>query len=128
MVSNGSVEHVRTCLNLVNLLHDFQGKIFSSEQVDKPKPHPDVYLHAIGNLDLKPNQIVVVEDSPTGVQAAKYAGLRVIGFLGAAHIHDGHADVLSTNGADYIAPNAESLFKILSALGASFHPPRLESI
>ena len=118
MVSNGSVRHVDRCLRLVRLRSALDGHIFSAEQVDRPKPHPDVYHLALEKLQLQPSDILVVEDSPTGVLAAKQAGLRVVGFLGAAHIHDGHDAELLECGADFIAADAKSLGKLLIGFGA----------
>ena len=118
MVSNGSVQHVERCLRHVNLLHALDGHIFSAEQVERPKPHPDVFEYAMEQLRLQPEDVVVVEDSPTGVQAAKRAGLRVIGFLAAAHIiQEDHEETLRGLGADYIAtdtPGLENIFRQLN--------------
>ena len=97
------------------MLHDFGGEIFSAKQVDRPKPYPDVYLHALRSVGLEPLQALVVEDSPTGIEAAKAAGLRVVGFLGASHITEGHGEQLKAKGADFLASDAEELRKILAA-------------
>lgn len=118
MVSNGSVRHVERCLRKVRLLNAVDGHIFSAEQVDKPKPHPDVYLLALDKIGVHPHQTIAVEDSPTGVRAAKSAGLSTIGFLGAAHIGLGHAEQLLDAGADHIAQDATALGKLLEAMGA----------
>ncbi|MBX2891251.1 MAG: HAD family phosphatase [Saprospiraceae bacterium] len=112
MVSNGSVRHVERCLRRVRLRSTLDGHIFSAEHVERPKPHPDVYHHALEKLQLQPADILVVEDSPTGVVAAKQAGLRVVGFLGAAHIHDGHDERLLECGADFIAADARGLGRL----------------
>lgn len=109
MVSNGSVAHVEKCLRRVNLLDALDGQIFSAYQVENPKPHPDVYLLALETLKLHPHETIVVEDSPTGVAAAKSAGLRVVGFLGAAHISDGHEIQLQSAGADFLVSDAKAL-------------------
>ncbi len=109
IVSNASTRHVEYCLGRLNLLHLLDGQIFSAEQVGKPKPHPEVYLLALETLQLAPEEVLVVEDSPTGVQSAKAAGLKVVGFLGAAHIHPGHDTRLLEAGADFLALEAEHL-------------------
>jgi len=118
MVSNGSVRHVDRCLRRVRLRSALDGHIFSAEHVQRPKPHPDVYHYAAEKLKLHASEMLVVEDSPTGVQAAKEAGLQVVGFLGAAHIFDGHEAQLRECGADHIAADAKSLGKLLESLGA----------
>ena len=118
MVSNGSVRHVERCLRKVRLRHALDGHIFSAEHVARPKPYPDVFELALEKLQLRPDEVLVVEDSPTGVTAAKQAGLRVVGFLGAAHIHNGHEALLLDCGADFIAADAKVLAKLLERFGA----------
>lgn len=118
MVSNGSVRHVERSLRRVRLRHALDGHIFSAEHVERPKPHPDVYELALRQLQLQPADVIVVEDSPTGVAAAKAAGLRVVGFLGAAHVQDGHAEKLLDHGADLLAPDAQALGRLLESWGA----------
>lgn len=117
IVSNASVRHVEYCLQRLDLYDALDGQIFSAEQVGQPKPHPEVYLLALHTLQLTPDDVLVVEDSPTGVQAAKAAGLRVIGFLGAAHIHPGHDIRLMDAGADYMAAEANQLTTLLQEFG-----------
>ena len=109
MVSNASAEHVERCMRQLELWHDFEGRIFSANHVERPKPHPDVYLHALETVGLAPGQAIAIEDSETGVAAAKAAGLRVAGLLAASHIGDGHADRLWARGADFVAADAGEL-------------------
>ncbi len=118
MVSNGSVLHVEKCLRRVRLHGALDGKIFSAEQVDNPKPSPDVYLFALESLGLSPKETLVVEDSVTGVLAAKSAGIQTVGFLGATHVHDGHGQKLWDAGADYVVPDAAGLAEVLKKKGA----------
>ncbi len=46
----------------------------SGDQVIHKKPHPEVFLLACQGLNLPPDQCVVIEDAPNGIQAAKAAG------------------------------------------------------
>ena len=117
IVSNASRRHVEYCLEKLGLLPWLDGQIFSAEQVGQPKPHPEIYLLAIKTLGLTADETLVIEDSPTGVRAAKSAGLRVVGFLGAAHIHPGHDTRLLEAGADVLAQEADQLAGIFQALG-----------
>jgi beta-phosphoglucomutase len=48
-------------------------------QVERAKPYPDVYLRAAERLGVKPENCVIFEDSPGGVEAGKRAGARVVG-------------------------------------------------
>lgn len=54
--------------------------IFSGDDVENGKPHPDLYLLAAKALGVDPRHCVVIEDSPTGVEGAVAAGMRVLGF------------------------------------------------
>jgi len=118
MVSNASLLGVEKCLKKLRLFEALDGFIFSAEQVDKPKPSPDVYLFAMEKLGLLPHETLVIEDSVTGVLAAKSAGIQTIGFLGASHIHDGHGQKLWEAGADYVEADAKSLSQLLKKKGA----------
>lgn len=55
--------------------------IVDGSQVRDPKPAPDVYLKAALDLGTKPANCIVFEDSPVGVEAARSAGMRVVGLL-----------------------------------------------
>lgn len=52
--------------------------IITACDVEKGKPSPDIYLKAAEELEVKPEQCVVFEDIPAGIQAGKAAGMRVI--------------------------------------------------
>ena len=49
----------------------------SSEEVDRGKPAPDVYLEATRRLGLPPARCAAIEDSANGIRSAHTAGLRV---------------------------------------------------
>lgn len=53
--------------------------IVNGQQVQNPKPDPEVYLRVAGGLCVPPANCVVFEDSASGVRAALAAGMRVIG-------------------------------------------------
>ena len=55
--------------------------IITREQVKKPKPDPEIYKEAVKQLNLKPKECIVIEDSVAGVEAAKRAGLFCIAVL-----------------------------------------------
>jgi HAD superfamily hydrolase (TIGR01509 family) len=52
--------------------------IVSSEEVERGKPAPDVYLEAARRLGIEPNRCAAVEDSSNGIRAARAAGMGVI--------------------------------------------------
>ena len=52
--------------------------IVGGEMVENAKPKPDLFLLTAKLLGVNPNKSVVLEDSPTGIEAAKAAGMKVI--------------------------------------------------
>jgi len=50
----------------------------SSEEVERGKPAPDVYLETARRLGVPPERLAAVEDSASGIRAAKAAGMRVV--------------------------------------------------
>jgi beta-phosphoglucomutase family hydrolase len=61
--------------------------LVTADDVRWGKPHPEVYLKAAAGLGLDPGACVVFEDAVVGVQAARAAGMRVIGVT-TAHTGD----------------------------------------
>lgn len=112
-VSNSSKAYVEHALDLLNVSHLFVDKIFSAEMVSAAKPSPLVYELALKTLQLHPNEVIVVEDSKAGAQAAIAAGLTVIGFLGGSHIRKGHKEQLERLGVRMFAKNHKTLTKLL---------------
>ena len=50
----------------------------SAEQIEHPKPAPDIYLYAAEKLNVPPENCWVYEDSQIGIEAGKRAGMKVI--------------------------------------------------
>jgi HAD superfamily hydrolase (TIGR01509 family) len=82
IASSGSHEHLRYTLALTGLYERFAGRIFSAEDVVNGKPAPDLFLHAARSLSTSPAACAVVEDSRSGVEAARAAGMRVLAYAG----------------------------------------------
>ncbi len=83
LASSGSHERIRVGHRAAGLDGWFEEEwIFSSQDVGKGKPAPDLFLHAARAMGVEPSRCVVVEDSPLGVQAAVAAGMDVYGFTG----------------------------------------------
>ncbi|WP_043270090.1 HAD family hydrolase [Streptomyces sp. CT34] len=79
--SSGSHERIRVALTKTGLLDRLGvGRIFSSQDVARGKPAPDLFLHAAREMGVEPGRCAVVEDSPLGVRAAVAAGMHVYGF------------------------------------------------
>ncbi|NKQ28801.1 HAD family hydrolase [Streptomyces galbus] len=81
VASSGSHERIRVGHRVTGLDQWFdEGRIFSSQDVGRGKPAPDLFLHAAREMGVAPERCIVVEDSPLGVQAAVAAGMDVVGF------------------------------------------------
>jgi HAD superfamily hydrolase (TIGR01509 family) len=79
LVSNSPLVFVKRSLEIAGF-HDHFDVVLSAHEVAAPKPAPDPYLEACRRLGVEPGpSVVALEDSPTGVAAARAAGLTVIG-------------------------------------------------
>ena len=72
----------------------------AGDEVQRPKPAPDVYLAACAALGADPRDAVGLEDSPTGAAAAKAAGMTVVGVPYLPDMAIEQADVVATSLAD----------------------------
>jgi HAD superfamily hydrolase (TIGR01509 family) len=71
-------------------IRDRFAAVVSADQTRRPKPAPDPYEAACAALDADPARSIAIEDSEIGVDAARAAGLRVIGIgpdLSPGHPH-----------------------------------------
>lgn len=82
VASSGTHEKMRYTLGLTGLWERFAGRIFSSSEVARGKPAPDLFLHAAERMGADPARCAVVEDSRHGVEAARAAGMLALGFAG----------------------------------------------
>ncbi|MEV7368961.1 HAD family hydrolase [Streptomyces sp. NPDC091299] len=81
VASSGSHERIRVGHRTTGLDRWFvDGRIFSSQDVGRGKPAPDLFLHAAERMGVAPGDCLVVEDSPLGVRAAVAAWMDVYGF------------------------------------------------
>jgi HAD superfamily hydrolase (TIGR01509 family) len=79
LVSNSPLVFVERSLQLAGFESHFD-VVLSAHEVAAPKPAPDPYLEACRRLGVEAGpRVVALEDSPTGVAAARAAGLTVIG-------------------------------------------------
>ena len=117
VASSSSPARIRRSLKSTDLYRYFADeRIFSAVMVENGKPAPDLFLHAAATSGAAPADCIVVEDSQPGVQAAVAAGMTVLGFIGASHIRDGHADRLRDTGADHIFDDMTALPGLLAAV------------
>jgi HAD superfamily hydrolase (TIGR01509 family) len=81
VASSGSHKKMQTTLGKTGLLERFRGKLHSVSEVDRGKPFPDIFLHAARSMgNVNPDNCLVIEDSPPGVEGAVAAGMVVFGY------------------------------------------------
>lgn len=96
VASSGPEDKIRLNLKQTGLLPFFEHKIFSCHSIQKWKPDPAVFLWAAETMGFKPHECLVIEDSLTGIEAAKRGGFTVFGFTA----HDYSNELKSE--ADYV--------------------------
>ena len=95
VASNSSGAELATKLRRLGLSETFRGRAFSVDDVERPKPAPDMYRAAAAACEADPHRCVVVEDSVAGARAGIAAGCRVLGFA-----HSTSAEALRAAGAE----------------------------
>jgi len=83
LASNAEPENLEFLLDTARLRPYFWA-VVDGHQVARPKPYPDIYLRAAELLGTPPKDCVVFEDSFTGIEAARAAGMAVVG-VGTTH-------------------------------------------
>lgn len=99
VASNGPTAKMRASLGAVGLLPRFERKLFSAEQVPRPKPAADLFLYAAAAMKASPERCIVVEDGAFGVRAAVSAGMLALGFASRNHdaaLREAGAEVFSS--------------------------------
>jgi beta-phosphoglucomutase-like phosphatase (HAD superfamily) len=92
-------------LTLTGLLPRLEGRLYSTQQVARGKPHPDIFLHAAAAMGHAPADCVVIEDTPVGATAARAAGMRCL-----AYVPEGES-------AGFVELNAEPFSAMAQLLG-----------
>jgi HAD superfamily hydrolase (TIGR01509 family) len=77
LASSSNRPLIDLALELMGLVNLFRATV-SSEEVQRGKPAPDVYLEAAGRLGVRPETVVAIEDSANGIRSAKAARMGVI--------------------------------------------------
>jgi HAD superfamily hydrolase (TIGR01509 family) len=78
LASNSSREFVERALSVSQLANGHFDVVVTADDVESPKPAPDLYLAACAALGAAPERAAALEDSPPGVASARAAGMFVI--------------------------------------------------
>lgn len=109
VASSGDLEKIHLTLGITDLYRFFEGKIFSSQMVERGKPFPDLFLLAANKMGVAPENCLVIEDSVPGIRAAVAAGMSVLGFVGGSHIYPELSTNLKAAGAVSIFSEMQNL-------------------
>ena len=85
VASSSHPDRIRLSLSIAGLLEMLEPHIYSAAMVARGKPAPDLFLHAASAMGVDPEDCVVIEDSPAGIEAALAAGMQVFAFTGGSH-------------------------------------------
>jgi len=77
----------------------FDALVCGNEVVHK-KPDPEIFLLAANKLNIPPANCLVIEDAPSGLEAARAASMKALGLTTSFN-----ADILKQSGADWTAPD-----------------------
>ncbi|MBU2886118.1 HAD family phosphatase [Gilvimarinus agarilyticus] len=112
VASNGRHEKMQLSLTQAGLISFFPRSVrFSATEVERGKPEPDLFLLAARTLGYSINHCLVVEDSPSGAEAARRAGMPVLGYCPAGTTED-LAKQMRQQGAVIIRHMSEVLSKV----------------
>ena len=99
LIALGSAsKNAMTILDLINLTQKFDA-VIDGNKVSKAKPDPEVFLKGALELGINPENCLVFEDAQAGIDAARNAGMHIIGI--------GQADNLKN--AEFVIPGFENM-------------------
>lgn len=124
IASGSRPERLFQCLRVTKLdaLFD-KSNVFSSHEVKRGKPAPDVFLYAAEKRGFIPSDCIVIEDSVAGVRAGLAAGMTVLGFTGGSHCTPFRIESLEKAGAYLLFDDFAALPEILSRLPDATESP-----
>lgn len=85
--SSGPPENAMLCLEALNVYGAFNA-VITGRDVTRGKPDPQVFQLAAERLSAPPARCVVIEDAPAGIEAARRAGMRCVGFASTGRTPD----------------------------------------
>ncbi len=113
VASNSSLEHIQACLKITKIDGFFEKRLYSAYQIEHPKPAPDLFLAAAKSFNISPSKCLVIEDSISGVQAAKAAKMQVAAFTAAEHFTPALLMKLKAQMPNFLCRNTQELEEII---------------
>ncbi|MDO4288986.1 MAG: HAD family phosphatase [Eubacterium sp.] len=109
VASSSLMDGINRVMAIFNLDAYFDLKL-SGQQVACGKPAPDIFLRAAELLGVLPEECLVIEDSFSGIKAAKAAGMGCVAYLSAPE------GVVDYSAADYRVKNYDDFFEAVAIL------------
>ena len=91
------------------------GVVVTGDEVQRGKPHPDIYLRAAKKLRISPEACLVIEDALAGVAAAKAANMRVIAIPDTRFVDPREYEMK----ADYVLGSLSEIPALIGRIGAA---------
>lgn len=88
--TSSHTERAHQSLSAAGLSERFGERVYTVSMVERPKPAPDLFLHAAKAMNVDPKQCLVIEDSDLGIAAAQAAGMTAWQFTGGSHYQACH--------------------------------------
>jgi HAD superfamily hydrolase (TIGR01509 family) len=90
VATGSSPLRVTRSLEVTGLASRVKDRVFTTTMVTSGKPAPDIFLHVARKMQVPASQCLVIEDSASGIEAAKAAGMMVWQFTGGCHFQHGY--------------------------------------
>lgn len=116
--SNSSVLRLARSVCRTPIAARFGRHIYSAEHVDRPKPAPDLALHACHALGIAPAEALFIDDNTHGIDCALAAGCIAVGFVAPSDDRPAQADALRAAGAHHVARGMDEFHALLTSLTA----------
>ena len=106
IVSSSPMPWIEIVMKRFGIAHLFDSIVSGEGFEGRGKPALDIYIHAAGELGVKPGDCVVIEDSANGVTSAKNAGMKCVGIRGGSEPgNDLSGADLVVNGFSELSPD-----------------------
>lgn len=112
VASNSPREVLPLVLKEIGVLDHLVGFVAGND-VPEGKPHPEIYLKAASMTGFSPSEVLVFEDSVTGMTAARAAGCQVI-HVGAEEHHKDHMAIAAS---PQLPKNMQEVAELLARFG-----------
>lgn len=120
VASNSSHERLERSLGATSIWSHFSSRVYSAEDVEHPKPAPDLVQHCLSSCNAHPDTSILIDDNASGVKAALAAGVTPIGFVDPNDPRPNREQILREAGAEIVAIGATDLLRALKSLSVPF--------